>query len=128
MLKSMHNNMQACIRWNGKTSTFFNCPIGTKQGAKESPILFSMYMNFVANFVRQNGKHGVQMQSGREELFFLIFADDVALFSTTPVGLQNQIDNLAKASKQIGLRVNKNKTKIMVFRRGGFLSHGENGS
>ena len=125
MLKSMHNNMQACIRWNGKTSTFFNCPIGTKQGAKESPILFSMYMNFVANFVRQNGKHGVQMQSGREELFFLIFADDVALFSTTPVGLQNQIDNLAKASKQIGLRVNKNKTKIMVFRRGGFLSHGE---
>jgi len=45
--------------------------------------------------------------------------------STTPVGLQCQIDNLACISNQLGLSVNTDKTKAMVFRRGGFLGKGE---
>ena len=125
MLKAMYDNVQACVRWNGSTTSFFECPNGTKQGAKESPILFSLYINFVADLIRQKGKHGVQMQSGKDEVFFLIFADDIALLSTTPSGLQNQITNLHDASKLIGLEVNKSKTKVMVFRRGGFLAQGE---
>ena len=125
MLKSMYDSVQACVRWNSRLSSFFECPVGTKQGAKESPILFSLYINHVAKFVRLHGKHGVQLSSGRDEIFFLLFADDVALLATTPTGLQTQIDNLEYASKSVGLKVNINKSKVMVFRRGGFLSKGE---
>ena len=125
MFKSMYDKVRACVRWNGGRSAFFDCPAGTKQGALESPILFSLLITSVVEFVRDHGKHGVQMQKGHREIFFLIYADDIALLSTTPVGLQTQIDNLAFASKNVGLKINTDKTKVMVFRRGGFLARGE---
>ena len=42
------------------------------------------------------------MLLGLEEIFLLLFADDVVLISYTPSGLQNQIDNLDKRSKSLG--------------------------
>ena len=80
MFKSMHDSVQACVRWNGSTTNYFECPSGTKQGAIESPILFSLYIDFVANHIRQKGKHGIQLQKGKEEIFFLIYADDNSSF------------------------------------------------
>ena len=59
------------------------------------------------------------------EIFILLFADDVALVSTTPAGLQSQLDSLKISCSGLGLNVNKGKTKIMVFRKGGFLSRRE---
>ena len=43
----------------------------------------------------------------------------------TPQGLQNAINILARASKKLGLVVNVDKTKVMVFRLGGFLGSNE---
>ena len=67
--------------------------------------MFSLFISEVADFVRENGKHGIQLIPGFEEIFLLLFADDIALISSTPSGLQNQIDNLEKASKSLGLTV-----------------------
>lgn len=55
----------------------------------------------------------------------MLFADDIALISHTPVGLQNQINVLARASDRLGLKVNLEKTKVMIFRRGGYLTKHE---
>ena len=125
MLKAMYKNVQSCVRWRHELSKFFDCSSGVKQGALESPSIFSIYIDYVADFVRKNGKHGVQLIPGMVEVFQLMFADDVVLMSTTPVGLQNQIDNLVKASKPLNLCVNLEKTKVMVFRKGGRLAKGE---
>ena len=54
-------------------------------------------------------------------------ADDIVLVSSTPSGLQNQINNLEKASKSLGLTVNLYKTKVMIFIKGDHISVGENG-
>ena len=62
---------------------------------------------------------------GVMELFILLFADDVALLSTTPTGLQNQLDCLKTCCQEMKMEVNKDKTKIMVFRKGGFLAKHE---
>ena len=51
-----------------------------------------------------------------------MFADDIALISSTPSGLQNQINNLHKASKSLGLTVNLDKTKVIIFRKGGHIA------
>ena len=53
------------------------------------------------------------------EVFLLLFADNV-LISDTPMGLQNQLDVLSSACKDLFLGINTDKTKIMVFRKGGF--------
>ena len=67
---------------------------------------------------------GIQSLPGLEQIFLLLFADDVILISSTPSGLQNQIDNLEKASKSLSLAVNLDKTKL--FRKGGHIASREN--
>ena len=125
MLKAIYANVQSCVRWQQTLSDFFPCSVGVKQGAIDSPSLFSLYINVVADFVRSNGKHGVQLVPGMVQIFLLLFADDIVLLSTTPIGLQNQINNLVKVSNSLCLKVNVDKTKIMVFRKGGHLAKGE---
>ena len=122
VLKAMYTSVQSCVRWGVEVSEFFSCPLGVRQGCMLSPLIFSMLISNVADYVRTNGKHGVQLIPGREEIFLLLFADDIALVSTSPAGLQNQINNLDKASEGIGLTVNLDKTKIMIFRKGGHIS------
>ena len=47
------------------------------------------------------------------------------MFSSTPSGLQNQLNNLQEASDTLNLTVNLDKSKIIVFRKGGHLSKTE---
>ena len=58
-------------------------------------------------------------------MFILLFADDVDLLATTPCALQNQIDSLKVCCDRLKMEVNKDKTKVMVFRKGGHLSKHE---
>jgi hypothetical protein len=59
------------------------------------------------------------------ELFILLFADDIALLSDTPGGLQIQLNTLRYCCEKLQLIVNKNKSKVMVFRNGGILGRYE---
>ena len=38
------------------------------------------------------------------------------------IGLQNQLNALSVAAKRLGLTVNLDKPKVMVFRKGGYLA------
>ena len=116
--------MQVCVRWGAGLSEFFECSLGMKQGCLFSPLIFSLLISEVADFVRENGKHGIQLLPGFEHVFLLLFADDVVLVSSTPGGLQNQI-KIEKTSESLGLRVNLDKTKVMIFRKGGHIAAGE---
>jgi len=124
-LMSMYNSLISCVRVNGDFSDFFDCPVGVRQGCILSPTLFSLVINTLAKHMNENGKHGVQLLPGLLELFILLFADDVALVSTTPSGLQNQLNVLKNCCDQLKLQVNEEKTKVMVFRKGGYLSKHE---
>ena len=54
-----------------------------------------------------------------------MYADDNAIVSDTPIGLQSKLDIIQQQSIRLGLKVNLNKTKIIVFRKGGFLGKNE---
>ena len=86
-----------------------------------SPTLFSLFINELAIHINEAGSHGFQMLPTLIELFLLLFTDDVALLSTTVRGLQVQLNAWSECCKKLNLFVNKEKTKIMVFRKGGFL-------
>ena len=53
------------------------------------------------------------------ELFILLFADDIVLLSDTIIGLQNQLNILAKKSTELDLHVYLEKSNIVIFRNGG---------
>ena len=89
------------------------------QGEVLSPILFSFYVNdFEMEFIRTSNMP-VEMRD--LNLFVLLYADDMILFSETVVGLQNMLHTLSDYSKKWSLEVNVLKTKIVVFRNGGQL-------
>ena len=52
------------------------------------------------------------------EMFLMLFADDLALLLSTVRGLQNQLNLLYESLRRLGLKINTDKTKIMVFRKG----------
>ena len=124
-LKAMYDSLISCVRVNNVFSEFFECPVGVRQGCVLSPTLFSLFINQLANHVNEVGVHGIQLLPNLVELFILLFADDVALLSSTPGGLQVQLNALKQCCDNLKLSVNKDKTKIMVFRKGGFLAKHE---
>ena len=88
---------------------------------------FQYLLNQLAHDIEEKGKHGVQLLPDVVELLILLFADDIALLSTTASGLQNQLNILQTCCNNMKLSVNNDKTKVMVFRKGGFLGDMRNG-
>ena len=55
----------------------------------------------------------------------LLLADDVVLLSEKVVGLQTQRNSLQRAASSIQLKIDMSKSKITVFRKGGYLGSRE---
>ena len=47
----------------------------------------------------------------------MLFADDIVLFTTDPISLQAQIDNIYQFSSRWGLKINVRKTIICIFEK-----------
>ena len=48
----------------------------------------------------------------------LLYADDQALFATSPTALQSMINDLVNNWDTWGLTINTQKTKVMIFEKG----------
>ena len=125
MVKAIYHQVQCCVRCNNTYGDVFECNCGLKQGCKMSPILFSLLVNYVAKYVAKNGKHGIQLMPDYTTIYALLYADDIALVADTVTGLQNQLKYLEKGTRAVGLQVNNEKTKVIVFRNGGYLADHE---
>ena len=60
-----------------------------------------------------------------DELLALLFADDVSSFNDTVIRLQRQINCIEEFCNIVGMQINLDKTKIVVFRNGGILKQSE---
>ena len=121
-IKSIYENVFACIKNCDEFSAFFECPIGLKQGCMLSPRLFTIFISEVSKALNSTCSSGFQFLSNLAIIHHLFFADDIILVSDTAQGLQQKLNILEQQSKRLGVTVNLEKTKIIVFRKGGFLS------
>ena len=124
-VKAIYKTFISCVRTNDGLTDFFNCSIGLRQGCVLSPILFSLFINELANEMVNKCDRGIQMTPDLTDIFLLLFADDVVLFSDTRGGLQKQLNILYNYCQKWKLTVNLQKTKVVVFRHGGQLSQTE---
>ena len=87
-----------------------------------SPTLFSFLINELALEIAQNGMYSVQLTPDVLQILIMLFADDVLFASYCVAGLQRQIYILKHFADNFSVTVNLSKTKIIVFRKGGFLA------
>ena len=116
LLKSMYSKIELSVQGDTR---FFDSTCGLLQGECTSPILFSFYINDLEKSFSDQWS-GSKIQDIIIKI--LMFADDTAVFSETREGLQKSIDNLDEYCNKWGIKVNINKTKIIVFRKAGPLA------
>lgn len=123
IVRSMYNEVKACVRNMNTLSDFFDCDVGLMQGEICSPLLFFLFISDIENSLQENLDAGITLD--QLSLYLILFADDAVIFSDTREGLQLSIDRLHQYCDTWNLTVNVDKTKIMVFRKGGLLRQNE---
>ena len=93
----------------------FDCQSGLKQGCILSSMLFSYLIQVVRNEVQKTGGHGIQLFPDLTEILKLLFAGDLALIADSPYEYQLKLNVLNDISQRLGLFVNFEKCKIVVF-------------
>lgn len=120
IIKSFYFKLKSSVKLNNEVGESFLCSLGVAQGDCLSPFLFSMYINDLEETLMLKGHNGVDMYMLK--LYLLLYADDIVIMSETAEDLQNALDILKTYCDRWKLSVNVNKTKIMVFRKGGRLA------
>ena len=142
ILRQLHDGMQARVRVGSVLSEPFPVAVGVKQGCVLAPVLFNLFLA-VINIVTHNainGYKGVAVEYRLDGSLFdlrrlqahtkttlldiaeLQYADDLVLLANTPTDLQNGLNLLTAAYDAMGLKVNINKTEIVIQNN----SHQEN--
>ena len=118
-IKSMYKAVKSCVVSNGKHSDFFMCNSGVRQGENLSPLLFSLYVNDLENYLVQKGCSSASLHSedfnNYLKLFVLLYADDTLIIANTSSKLQQALNHVEQYCSDWKLDINCSKTKIIVF-------------
>ena len=114
VIKSMYSSSKSCVKINQNTLTdLFSCNKGMRQGDGLSPVLFSLFMNDLPQYFKQNKCPGVVL--GNQSLNCLMYADDLLVISPSPEGLQQLLDVIHKHAQDWKLKVNTKKSNTIIF-------------
>ena len=121
LIKNMYINIKSSIVANNKSSIFFPCIQGVRQGENLSPFLFSISLNDLNAYLMTKQANGVNCDINYEDvsvyikILVLLFAGDMVLFGTNEADLQYTLDLFQHYCKHMKLTVNVSKTKIVIF-------------
>ena len=126
IIHNMYDNIKSCIVYNNAVSDYFACDNGVRQGENLSPFLFSLFLNDLETFLQEKNIIGLESLTEDLEnqldiylkLFILLYADDTVVLSESRSDLQTQLDNFHEYCIKWKLKVNIQKTKIVVFGSG----------
>jgi len=127
--------MSARVVQGGELSKSFGVNTGVKQGCVIAPVIFNLFPVAVTLVFRHNisAADGVRIKYRldgslfnirrlqavtkvtNDTIFDLQYADDAALPSHTPDGLQRQLDAIASAYSRAGLVFNSKKTEVLYL-------------
>ena len=119
IIKNMYSDIKSCVSSNGDCSEFFYCKNGLRQGENLSPILFSLFLNDLDSFLLRGNNFGLNIFDDSLQCYLklvvLLYADDMVLFAESIEELQDLLDKFHIYCSQWKLKVNHEKTKVVIF-------------
>ena len=113
LLRNLYAGQEATVRTGHGTTDWFQTGKGVRQGCILSPCLFNLYAECI---MRNAGLEEVQAGikiAGRNINNFR-YADDITLNAESEEELKSHLVKVIEASKNVGLKLNIQKTKIMA--------------
>ena len=127
-ISSLYSNPKSRVILQDYETEYFDCPIGVKQGDCLSPTLFAIFINDLANEIKDAGV-GVTIDIGNNEdigntdnidsrvlVNILLYADDIVLFASNEIDLQHLLNIVEIWCGKWRLEVNLTKTNILHIR------------
>ena len=109
IIKALHDKLTANIILNGKKLKAFPLKSETRQGCPLSPLLFNIVLEDLATANRDE-KEIKGIQTGKEEVKFSLFADDMILYTENPKDTTRKLLELINEySKAAGYKINTKK-------------------
>jgi hypothetical protein len=123
---NMHQNIKSCLFYNGNKSEYFPCEIGVRKGENLSPFIFSLFLNDLEDFLIHENVLGLNSISDQLDsrldifmkLFIILYADNTVLMAESSSNLQTLLDQFYLYCDTWKMKINVDKTKIVVFSKG----------
>jgi hypothetical protein len=121
----MYEQAKSCVRVKNEVSEFFSSNVGVRQGENCSPVLFSLFLSGLVEFMSDaydglneinSAVHDMFETSELEyfvRLYFLLYADDTVVLAESREELHAL--NAMFLYCKMSLKVNTTKTKVVIF-------------
>ena len=118
-VKALYENAKVKVLINGKYTKNIKINKGVLQGEPLSPSLFNAFLFDIVTNLKKENINAVTL--GNTEVDLLLYADDIVVLADTKIDLQRKLNVLSNYFNKLHLKINNDKTKIVVFRNGGNL-------
>jgi hypothetical protein len=116
VIENMYDDVSYCVKINSCTTDPIPSNVGVKQGCVLSPTIFNLFLSDLPDIFDASCDPVYNFDS---PLNCMMFADDIIILSESAEGLQNSLDKLKSYCDKWQLTLNTDKTKVMIFNKGG---------
>ena len=119
LIRNLYNNNMAKVRIENQHSLPFKTGRGVRQGCILSPDLFNIYGEYIMRKALDEWSGGISIAG--KKITNLRFADDTTLIAASEEEMLKLLNRVERESNKCGLRINADKTKIMIVDRSNAL-------
>ena len=112
-IKALYDCVSSCVKVNNHKTEWFQVKCGLRQGCILSPLLFNIYINDLALYLKSMD---IGIDIGEEKICILMYADDIVLLTDNEKDLQTLLNALNDWCKNNDMSINVTKSNVVHFR------------